>query len=47
MFIYSKREGTVAANREDQVPENIKHERFEKLKQLYDSKVDENNEKYI
>ena len=47
MFIYSKREGTLAANREDQVPENIKHERFEKLKQLYDSKVDENNEKYI
>ena len=47
MFIYSKREGTLAANREDQVPENIKHERFEKLKELYDSKVDENNEKYI
>ena len=47
MFIYSKREGTVAASREDQVPENIKHERFEKLKELYNSKVDENNEKYI
>ena len=47
MFIYSKREGTVAANREDQVLENIKHERFEKLKELYNSKVDENNEKYI
>ena len=47
MFIYSKREGTVAATREDQVPENIKHERFEKLKELYNSKVDENNEKYI
>ena len=47
MFIYSKREGTLAATREDQVPENIKHERFEKLKELYNSKVDENNEKYI
>ena len=47
MFIYSKRDGTVAAKREDQVPENIKHKRFDKLKELYESKVDENNEKYI
>ena len=47
MFIYSIREGTVAAGREDQIPEDIKHQRFEKLKQLYDSKVDENNNKYI
>jgi tRNA-2-methylthio-N6-dimethylallyladenosine synthase len=47
MFIYSVREGTVAAKREDQVPEEIKHIRFDKLKDLYDSHVDENNEKYI
>ena len=47
MFIYSKRDGTVAAAREDQVPENIKHLRFDKLKDLYESRVDENNEKYI
>ena len=47
MFIYSPREGTVAASREDQVPENIKHIRFDKLKNLYESRVDENNEKYI
>ena len=47
MFIYSKREGTVAAEREDQVPEDIKHKRFEKLKQLYESRVDANNQKYI
>ncbi len=47
MFIYSKREGTVAAEREDQVPEEIKHVRFNKLKELYESRVDENNEKYI
>ena len=47
MFIYSVREGTIAASRDDQVPENIKHQRFDKLKELYDSKVDENNEKYI
>ena len=47
MFIYSVREGTVAAKREDQVPENIKHIRFNKLKELYESRVDENNNKYL
>ena len=47
MFIYSPREGTPAMAREDQVPEDIKHIRFDKLKDLYESKVDENNEKYL
>ena len=47
MFIYSIRKGTVAANREDQVPEEVKHKRFDKLKKLYDSSIDEMNEKYI
>ena len=47
MFIYSPREGTIAATREDQVPENVKHIRFDKLKELYESQVDINNEKYI
>ena len=47
MFIYSKREGTVAAAREDQVPEEQKHVRFDKLKNLYESRVDENNDKYL
>lgn len=47
MFIYSRREGTVADKMEKQVPEEIKHKRFDKLKELYDSKVSENNEKYI
>ena len=47
MFIYSPREGTSAAAREDQVPEEVKHERFNRLKELYESKVDENNEKYM
>ena len=47
MFIYSPRTGTVAAARDDQIPEKIKHIRFDKLKELYDSKVDENNQKYI
>ena len=47
MFIYSPREGTIAAKREDQIPEKIKHVRFDKLKELYESKVDENNERYL
>ena len=47
MFIYSPREGTVASRREDQIPEKIKHERFNRLKELYEAKVDENNEKYL
>ena len=47
MFIYSKRDGTVSAEREDQVPEEVKHVRFNKLKELYESRVDENNEKYL
>ena len=32
---------------EDQIPEEIKHQRFDKLKELYDSRVSENNEKYV
>mgnify|MGYP001123902514 CR=1 FL=1 len=47
MFIYSRREGTVADRMENQIPEEIKHKRFDKLKDLYDSRVSENNEKYI
>ena len=46
MFIYSVREGTVAEKMK-QVPEEKKQERFERLKELYDSRVDENNEKYL
>ena len=47
MFIYSPRIGTVAERREDQVDENTKHERFTRLQKLYESKVEQNNEKYI
>ena len=47
MFIYSKREGTRAAVREDQVPEEIKHKRFDRLKELYEAQVEKQNEEYI
>lgn len=47
MFIYSKRVGTPAAKMENQIDEKIKHERFEKLKELVEKQLEENNKKYI
>lgn len=47
MFIYSRRVGTPADKMENQVPEDIKHTRFDKLKVLYDELVTENNKKYV
>lgn len=47
MFIYSIREGTIGAKMENQIPENIKHERFDKLKKLVESQIEDNNKKYI
>lgn len=47
MFIYSRRKGTIADKMENQVPEDIKHKRFNILKDYYDSNLEQNNEKYI
>ena len=47
MFIYSRRKGTVADKMENQIPEEIKHKRFNKLKALVESQIEENNKKYI
>ena len=47
MFIYSKRVGTPGDKMENQIPEEIKHERFDRLKELVESQMRENNEKYI
>lgn len=47
MFIYSRRVGTPADKMENQVPEEVKHERFDRLKKLADSKVEGNNKKYL
>lgn len=47
MFIYSKRVGTPGATMENQVPEEIKHVRFERLKKLYEDSIGVNNQKYI
>ena len=47
MFIYSKRVGTPGAKMENQVPEDIKHQRFDKLKDLVESQIQKNNQKYV
>ena len=47
MFIYSRRVGTPGDRMENQISENIKHERFDKLKALVESQIEENNQKYI
>lgn len=47
MFIYSRRVGTPGDKMENQVPEEVKHRRFDKLKALVESQIAENNQKYI
>lgn len=47
MFIYSRRVGTPADRMINQVPEKIKHQRFDKLKNLFEEQVELNNKKYI
>lgn len=46
-FKYSPRKGTRAATMEDQVPENIKRERLQRLNALQERKAYENNEPYV
>lgn len=47
MFIYSRRVGTPADKMVNQIPEEIKHKRFDRLKALYEEILVENNNKYI
>ena len=47
MFIYSRRVGTVADKMENQIPEDIKHKRFDRLKTLVESQIEGNNQKYL
>ena len=47
MFIYSRRVGTPGDKMENQIPEEIKHKRFDRLKQLVESQIAENNQKYV
>ena len=47
MFIYSRRVGTPGNKMENQVPEENKHTRFDKLKALVESQIAERNKEYI
>ena len=47
MFIYSRRVGTPGDKMKNQVAEDIKHERFDRLKELIESQIEENNKKYV
>ena len=47
MFIYSIRVGTPGEKMPNQVPDEIKHKRFDRLKKLYEDSVKINNKKYI
>ena len=47
MFIYSRRHGTRADKMENQIPEEVKHERFNRLKNLFEHNISKNNQKYI
>ena len=47
MFIYSRRVGTPGDRMENQIPEEVKHKRFDKLKALVESQIEENNQKYV
>ena len=47
MFIYSRRVGTPADKMENQVPEEQKHIRFNKLKMLVEQQIANKNKQYI
>lgn len=47
MFIYSRRTGTPADRMKNQIPEEIKHIRFDRLKKLFEGQVEENIKKYV
>ncbi len=47
MFIYSRRVGTPGDKMENQIPEEEKHKRFDKLKELVESQMEKSNQKYI
>ena len=47
MFIYSVRKGTAAEKMDGHIPEEIKSERFSRLKELADSMTTESIKKYV
>ncbi len=47
MFIYSRRVGTPGDKMKNQISENIKHERFDRLKKLVEKQIELKNMEYI
>ena len=47
MFIYSRRNGTPGDKMENQVPDKIKHERFDRLKALVEEQIEVKNKEYV
>lgn len=47
MFIYSRRIGTPGDKMTNQIPEDIKHKRFDKLKKLVEFQIAKNNKTYL
>ena len=47
MFIYSRRVGTVGDKMENQIDEDVKHQRFDRLKALVEENIAKDNKKYI
>ena len=47
MFIYSRRKGTPGDRMENQIPEEIKHERFDRLKSLVESQIAKSSKELI
>ena len=47
MFIYSRRVGTPGDKMENQIPEEIKHKRFDRLKELVEMQLAENSKKIV
>lgn len=47
MFLYSRRVGTPGDKMENQIPEEKKHNRFNRLKAFVESQIQENNQKYV
>jgi len=45
-FIYSRREGTPAAKYEDQIPDSVKHERFNRLVKVVNDSMAKKNKEY-
>lgn len=40
MFIYSRRTGTPGDKMENQVPDDVKHKRFDRLKALVENQIE-------